>query len=60
MVQMNHMAGKTKKWPYVGRCLLRIDLPHWLVGIDAKLRVEWTGRGWRVRTMACVATTSSW
>ena len=61
MVQRNCHAGNTGMQRFVGEWLLRIEIDaRWLVGIDADVRVEGTGKGWRVRTMACVATTSSW
>ena len=47
MVQMDRMVEKLKS-SYAGP-----------VGIDVEVRGEWTERGRRLRTMACVATTTS-
>ena len=61
MVQLNRMKENPEEIPSVDECLRKCDADVLVPtsGIDVEVRVGWTGKGWRWRTMACVVTTMS-
>jgi hypothetical protein len=61
MVQLNRMTENPEEIPSVDECLRKCDAGVLVPtgGIDVEVRAGWTGKGWRLRTMACVVTTMS-